>query len=469
METAEKLCAIRERVAGLIGQNPFRTWFGGSTELRLDGTRLEVRVPSAFAGRWITSRYLPYLLDAARGVVGTEPRVIVAVRDAEQSTGACVAVAEPPRPPAVRPLRPDGHGAAPRLERPTLRGELDSFVVGPSNALAFSVIRSFVSGAGGAFKHLVVHGGCGLGKTHLLQGLCNGASRSRPELEWRYLSGEEFTNEFVYALRSGRVDGFRARFRNVDLLVIDDIHFLANKRATQEEFLHTFNAIDACGRMVVLSSDRPPRQLAKMSEPLVNRLIAAMVVEIGPPDLAVRREILRRRAAAMQCELPPEVLDYLAQRITRNVRELEGALYKLVALASLLKTPLDLDLARRTVEDCTAQSRPPQAAEIERGVAAYFGLSVEAIRSRSRDRAVTQARALAMYLIRRHTALSFPEIGRLLGHKQHSTVLMAVRRIQDLVDQDGAVAWKTSSGVRTTPARALLDELEQRLVPGHPD
>lgn len=163
-------------------------------------------------------------------------------------------------------------------------------------------------------------------------------------MEWRYLSGEEFTNEFIYAVKANRIDLFRNRFRQVDLLVIDDIHFLANKTATQKEFLHTFDAIDASGKTVVLSSDRHPRSIATLPEPLVNRLIAAMVVEIEPPDLATRREILRRRAAAMLCELPDEVLDYLARRITRNVRELKGALYKLAAVASLTKEPIGLDL-----------------------------------------------------------------------------------------------------------------------------
>ncbi len=462
---AQKVCTIRERVADLIGTGRFRTWFGTSTEFQLDGQRLGLTVANAFVGNWISANYLPQVVAAAREVVGTDPQVEIRVGGnapagiAPASAAPAPFAAPPIAPAAVARLRPAG-------ARPMLRGELDSFVVGPSNELAFSVASALVHSPGNGFKHLVVHGGCGLGKTHLLQGICNGVDRSRPGVEWRYVSGEEFTNEFIYAVKTGRVDPFRARFRNVDLLVIDDIHFLANKKATQEEFLHTFNAIDACGKTVVLSSDRHPRAIGTLPEPLLNRLIAAMVVQIDPPDFAVRREILRRRAAAMLCELPPEALDYVARSITRNVRELEGALYKLTAYASLTKEPMGLDLVRRAIEEYAATSRPPEAAEIERLVGRHFGVTREALRSVSRDRTVTQARAVAMYLIRKHTRMSFPEIGRLMGNKQHTTVLMAVRRIQNLLDRDGAVAWKTSAGTREVSARALLEELEQRLVSG---
>ncbi|HPM24648.1 MAG TPA: chromosomal replication initiator protein DnaA [Phycisphaerae bacterium] len=464
---AEKVCTIRARVADRIGVNRYRTWFSDSTHLQLDGERLDVTVANAFVGKWIASNYLTHLIEVTRDVIGAEPRIEIRV---DQSC---------PRPPPTRPVAL--HGAAPGpplpappaaaapaprapLARPTLRGELEAYVVGPANQLAFSVASAVVQQPGAAFKHVVIHGGCGLGKTHLLQGICNGLTRAHPELQWCYLSGEEFTNEFIYAVKAGRIDYFRARFRNVDLLVIDDLHFLANKTATQGEFLHTFNAIDASGKAVVLSCDCHPRSIATLSEPLVNRLSAAMIVRIDPPDFAMRREILRRRAAAMLCELPDDVLDYVARRITRNVRELEGALYKLAAYASLTREPLQLDLARRAVEDYVAAVRPPEPADIERIAAAHFGVTREALHSGSRDRTVTHARSVAMHLIRKHTRLSFPEIGRFFGNKQHSTVLMAVRRIQNLVDRNGAVSWKTPTGVREVPVRSLLDELEQRLL-----
>lgn len=468
--TAEKVCTIREKVADLIGPNRYRTWFGESTSFCLDGGQLDVTVANDFVGNWISSNFMPHLVEAARTVVGIEPNVHIRVVAEPRQRGDRTTLGPPLA--AVHDAAHDSsalHAAVePRRTQftPTLRGELETFVVGPSNELAHSVASAVARRPGTSFKHVVFHGGCGLGKTHLLQGICNGVRSSHVDSRWVYLSGEEFTNEFIYAVKSGRVDRFRARFRNVDLLVIDDIHFLAHKKATQEEFLHTFNAIDASGRTVLLSSDRHPRSIATLSEPLINRLIAAMVVELNPPDYTTRREILRRRAAAMACELAVDVLDYLAAQITRNVRELEGALYKLVAFASLTKDRISLDLARRVVEDYITRSRPPAPGDIEKGVAEHFGVTREALRSTSRDRTVTLARGFAMYLIRKHTRLSYPEIGRMLGNKQHSTVLMATRRIEDLLNRNGAVTWKTPSGMRDVPARGLLEALERRLLRG---
>ncbi len=466
---AEKVCTIRERIANRIGDNRYRTWFGGSTEFELDGERLGVHVPNAFVGNWISANFLSQLEEVTREVLGGEPRVHVRIHENGNQDGD--GVENESKIDAGRKSGQTGDSRSslagrPADARPTLRGELATFVVGPSNELAFSVASAVMRNPGSSFKHLVIHGGCGLGKTHLLQGLCNGLSRARPDLQWMYLSGEEFTNEYIYALKSGRIDFFRSRFRNVDLLVLDDIHFLADKKATQEEFLHTFNAIDATGKAVVLSSDRHPRSITKLSEPLMDRLIASMVVRINAPDYATRREIITRRAAAMSCELPEDVLDFLARSISRNVRELEGALYKLAAYASLTKDPICVSLAQKVVEDYVVATRPPDAGEIELVVAKHFGVTREALHSASRDRTVTQARGMAMYLVRKHTRMSFPEIGRAMGDKQHSTVLMAVRRIQELIDRDGAVTWRTPAGMQDAPARGVLDTLEQQLVRG---
>jgi chromosomal replication initiator protein len=471
---ADVLCAIREKVADRIGVNRYRTWFSGGTELQLAGQRLDVVVSNAFVGDWITSNYKSQLEEVTRDVLGMEPLVEIridptrlersadgAVRRGGNGYGTATAQPRPDEmPPPANPTFRRLTG------RPHLRGELDSFVIGPCNELAFAVAAAVVRSPGVGFKHVLFHGGCGLGKTHLLQGVCNGLARAHPELQWCYLSAEEFTNEYIYALKAGRTDAFRARFRSADLLVIDDIHFLANKTATQAEFLHTFNAIDASGKTVALSSDCHPRQIKTLSEPLVNRLIAATVVPIHPPDFATRREILRRRAAGMLCELSDDVLDFVARHIPSNVRELEGALFKLVAYASLTKEPVRLDMVRRVVEEFMATAQPPRPADIQRLAALHFGVTAEALQSASRDRAVTLARAIAAYLIRKHTDMSFPEMGRAFGNKRHTTVLTAVRRIQTLADRDGAVAWKTSAGPREVPVRRLLEQLEQQLLRG---
>ncbi len=482
----EMLCQLRERLSDRIGVQKFQTWFSASTEFELAGHALTIYVPTAFVGNWIVSNYTAKILDVLRELTKAEPQLAVRVRpktlgESANGNGHAAYAAPPAEPAASAAVLPAGVGqggsgrtsasepadvgAEPRSSL-GLRGELSTFVVGPSNQLAFSAAQTLARAPGAGFRHLLIHGGCGLGKTHLLQGICNGVRRSHAQLRWEYRSGEEFTNEFIFAVRHNRVEAFRLQYRKVDILAIDDIHFLADKKATQEEFLHTFNAIDACGKAVVLSSDRHPRELGALSGPLQNRLMAAMVVEIDPPDLLTRREILARRGADLKVELSDDVLDYLARNITSNVRVLEGALYRLVAFAALTKEPMSLDVARRAFHNFVDAHPPLDATTILRVVAAHFGVSPDAVRSTSRDRNVTLARSLTFYLMRKHTKLSYPEIGRALSYKNHSTVVMAVQRIQEILSNRGAVAWKTPAGFQDVPLQPLLDELEQQLPPG---
>ena len=460
----DQVSHIRDRVADRIGAARYRTWFGDSAEINLNDSGLDVRVANAFVGNWIATNYMDDLVASAQEVLGDARNISVRiVQDLPPQTQSTSTQAPPATPTATRPR---ASRTPATTSRATLRGKLDSFVVGSSNKLAFAAANQTVRYPGRAFKLLVVHGGCGLGKTHLLQGICNGLSAEHPTLAWQYISGEQFTNEFIFALKGGNVDLFRARYRNVDGLVIDDIHFLADKKATQDEFLHTFDAIDACGKVVVLSSDRHPRDIGTLSEPLTNRLIAGMVIEIEPPDVQVRREILRRRAQAMNADLPEEVVEYVAQHVTRNVRELEGTLYKLVALASLTQDHISLELARTAIDHAPAEpERALTAEELSRLVGGKFGVTFEQICSRSRDRTISLARAIAMYLVRRHTLLSFPEIGRALGRKNHSTVLMATQRVERHLAEDATVSWKTATGRRQAKIAELIGCFEQEIRP----
>ncbi len=470
----EKLRLIRERIADRIGECRYRTWFGDSTELRVRDEVVQVVVRNPFAQNWISTNYLSDLISAAREVLGESGSVRVQVAPSVPTVAETSTIRAPVRAGNGRyrsEAIPDnahaplaGTASAPPTVRRGLRGDLESFVVGPSNQLAFAAAGQLIRAPGREFSVLVVHGRCGLGKTHLLQGICNGIARQHPTLNWRYLSGEDFTNEFIHAVRGGNIDAFRARFRHVDVLVIDDIHFVADKRATQNEFLHTYNAIDAAGKAVVLSCDRHPRTLDALGEPLQSRLISGIVVEIEPPDFNMRREILRRRLATAALDVSDEVIDYVAEHVTRNVRELEGAVYKLRALASLTRDGITLDLARSAVADYTAQARRAQTVpDIDQAVVAHFGVSREQIHSRSRDRCVSLARAIAMYLVRKNTELSFPEIGRLMGHKNHSTVLMATQRVEHGLLSGVEVSWKNGGGRRSTTWRELVGALERRL------
>ena len=462
-DTDQMCLDIREQIVERIGPGRYRTWFSDLTEFRLKDGRLDVLVPSAFVGDWIAQNFRDDLLAAARVVLGRDqPLDVRVLKRADAPPGAALARtpgAALERTPGAAPREPERRPPRPPDGR-ALRGELTTFVVGASNRLAYEAACQTVRAPGDGFRLLVLHGGCGRGKTHLLHGLCNGVRRAHPMLEWRYISGEEFTNEYIYAVRSGRIDVFRARTRKVDVLVIDDIHFLANKKATQEEFLHTFDAVDAAGKAVVLTSDRHPREIATLAEPLISRLVAGMVVEIGAPDMDTRREIVRRRAAAIGCDAPAEVLELIARKITRNVRELEGALFKLKAYASLSRGPLTVEMAHVALEDHIDRPRTtPTVAEIVGIVAARFRVTRQQIEGKSRDRTVSLARAVTMLLVRRSTTMSFPEIGRALGGKNHSTVLMATQRIERQLRADRAALWKTADGAQQAPLRQLVEEL----------
>jgi len=456
---------IQDRIAEMVGPQRYKVWFKNSTQLTLADGFIRVGVPNLFVGSWIENHYADVILGAAKEVTGSDLNVAFAIdakllgnirkrqpdsqadyvaKNAERVARQCRRLGPPP----CRPLK----------------GRFDEFVVGPSNQLAFSAARSVAETPAARYNPLFIHGGCGLGKTHLLQAVCNELAEKRPGCQCQYLSGEEFTNQFVYAVKAGRVDAFRQRYRMLDVLVIDDIHFLANKKATQEEFLHTFNAIDAAGRQVVLSSDTHPKLIGHLSEHLVTRFVSGMVVKIGPPEFDVRCEILRRRAAAMKKTVGEDVIAYIAENLTGNVRELEGALLKLMAFSAISHQPITISLARHALADHLARTkRLLDLNDIASVVAVYFGLTQAELHTSRKTRTIALARGVTMLLARRHTPMSFPEIGRFLGNKNHSTVILACKRLESVLAENGTVCWSTSAGRRQAPLSEILTELEEQL------
>jgi chromosomal replication initiator protein len=279
-----------------------------------------------------------------------------------------------------------------------------------------------------------------------------------------YVSGEEFTNQFLLALRDGKLEEFRRRFRSLDVLVVDDIHFLANKRATQEEFLHTYNAIEAAGKQVVLASDTHPKLMGRVPETLVSRFVCGMVLRIDPPDCDTRCEILRRRASKLERAIPEDVIGYIAANLRTNVRELEGSLLRLLAYASVVHEAITVEMARQALADYLPRAdRIVTVNDIENRVATFFGLSPAQLHSSRKTRAVALARAISMYLARKYTSMSFPEIGRLMGNKNHSTVILACRKIERTLAQDAPVSWEAAGGVREMKLRALVEQMEEEL------
>ncbi len=485
-QIADAESRIKQRLAQLVGPQRYRVWFQNSTRLSLTDGYLKVGVPNLFIGAWIENHYSQQIQAAAQKVVGVPVRLCFGIDPAlfrhlrktqldSQAEFIQSNARRTMRAAAAAAGNGNGHGRAVAAGldnwdgngrgRQTLRGRLEDFVVGARSELAYSVARSVVERPGGCYKTVFFHGGVGLGKTHLLHGIANALAESRPDLQWRYVCGEEFTNEFLLALRMNRIDGFRHRYRALDVLLIDDVHFLANKRATQEEFLHTFNAIDGSGRQVVMASDAHPRLIGDLPESLTSRFISGSVVRIEPPDSATRCEILRRRAAAMGRNLPDDVITYVAGRIETNVRELEGALIRLVAYAALGKSPITIGTARQALEDHVARTAPIlTVGDLEMGVATFFGLTPADLHSSRKTRTVALARNIAMYLARERTRLSLPEIGRLMGDKNHTTVLLAHRRIGRLLAADATVTWTSAAGPQTLRLRELMARIGGQIV-----
>ncbi|MFJ6658644.1 chromosomal replication initiator protein DnaA [Streptomyces sp. NPDC091377] len=313
----------------------------------------------------------------------------------------------------------------------------DTFVIGASNRFAHAAAVAVAEAPAKAYNPLFICGESGLGKTHLLHAIGHYARSLYPGTRVRYVSSEEFTNEFINSIRDGKGDSFRKRYREMDILLVDDIQFLADKESTQEEFFHTFNTLHNANKQIVLSSDRPPKQLVTLEDRLRNRFGWGLITDVQPPELETRIAILRKKAVQEQLNAPPEVLEFIASRISRNIRELEGALIRVTAFASLNRQPVDLGLTEIVLKDLIpgGEDSAPEitSTAIMGATADYFGLTVEDLCGTSRGRALVTARQIAMYLCRELTDLSLPKIGALFGGRDHTTVMHADRKIRNLM------------------------------------
>ncbi|MFE1378501.1 chromosomal replication initiator protein DnaA [Streptomyces sp. NPDC058740] len=313
----------------------------------------------------------------------------------------------------------------------------DTFVIGSSNRFAHAAAVAVAEAPAKAYNPLFIYGESGLGKTHLLHAIGHYARSLYPGTRVRYVSSEEFTNEFINSIRDGKGDAFRKRYRDVDILLVDDIQFLASKESTQEEFFHTFNTLHNANKQIVLSSDRPPKQLVTLEDRLRNRFEWGLTTDVQPPELETRIAILRKKAVQEQLNAPPEVLEFIASRISRNIRELEGALIRVTAFASLNRQPVDLGLTEIVLKDLIpgGEDSAPEitAGAIMAATADYFGLTVEDLCGSSRSRVLVTARQIAMYLCRELTDLSLPKIGAQFGGRDHTTVMHADRKIRALM------------------------------------
>ncbi len=435
---------LRAAMAERLGESRFGLWFGDGVRLGVLDDALEVGVPNAFFRDWIRGHFAGNLIDAAREVTGRSLRLAFRVDD--EAPPPLGHVVEPPPPDAnQRPVGPAIPIPTPPVDRPRAQAtaparparRLEDFVAGPGSRLAHAAASELVEAAGSSFNPLVIQGGVGLGKTHLLEGIGAALRARHPGLKVVHLTAEAFTNGFLDAMRHGTLTAFRARYRGARALLVDDVHFLAAKKATQEEFLHTFNALVADGAPIVLTADQHPRQIAKLTDELATRFLGGMVVKLEAPDPATRRAILKAKAAARGVIVPEAVLGFVADHLRASVRELEGALHSLIAQATMTGKKLDLALARTALRDTIRHTaRAVALKDVERAVCQLFSIEPEALKAENRARAVAYPRMLAMYLARKHTGAAYSEIGRFFGGRNHSTVISAEKKVRGwLVDE----------------------------------
>lgn len=460
---------IESSIAGRLGPQKYSVWFKNATRLTLSDQHLHVSTPNHFVSDFIERNFSAAIQDAGREVTGEELTLSFAI---DPALAKSVAKKQPDRqadfaakivPPGTRVVRRSGD----LPEIAPLKGRFEDFVIGSSNRMAHAAAHSVAMNPGSSYNSLFIHGGCGLGKTHLLQAICNHFRESSPDLRWRYVTGEEFTNDYIYAVRNSQMGTFNERYRGLDALVIDDVHFLANKKATQDGFLHTFKAIDASGKQIVLASDAHPKLIGHFSESLTSRFLSGMVVRVEAPDFEVRLGVLRRKAVKLKADISEAVLQHIAEHFRSNIRELEGALLKVFALGQITGQPVTPALVDQTLRELARHVTPAvKLSDIESTVSIYFGLRPADLHTSRKSRTIALARGIAMYLARKHTDMSFPEIGRFMGGKNHSTVILACRRITQLMTSGAAVQWTSSGGPRSKDINVIVEDIEAQAGAG---
>ncbi len=454
--------AVLADLEGGISRNAFANWFANTSLSSVSDDLATVTAPHAFAASTLQARYTRQVERALGDILGRPIRVTFTTSDragmldvpahqaeaeaepAPQSTGPATPPRSNPRKPATGST-PSGivrnrqlelaaspaNGLNPRLT-------FDTYVVGSSNRLAHAAALAVADNPGGQFNPLFVHGGVGLGKTHLLHAIGHRALEINSDLTVMYVTSETFTNDVINDIRSGRMDDFRARYRRIDILMIDDIQFIAGKESTQEEFFHTFNALYQNGKHIIISSDRPPRAIAALEDRMRSRFEGGLIADVQSPDYEMRIAILGQKADELGIRLPSDVTEYVARKNLTNIRELEGALNRILMLAQLHQRPVSLPVAIEALSDSAIGLRTDAstATDVIDAVATHFGVSHQDLTGRSRRREISLPRQVAMYLMREETGTSLVDIGRTLGGRDHTTILHGIEKVQHDLGSD---------------------------------
>jgi chromosomal replication initiator protein len=408
----------------------FETWLKDTSLAEIDENRFRIAAPNGFARDWLDNRYRPLISQALARVVGGSVQVDFVVADAPGPVPVQMsdeALALPPASAGGNTVNLNG------------RYTFTNFIVGSANRLAHAAALSVAERPGHAYNPLFLYGGVGLGKTHLMHAIGNAVATKFPRKRILYATSEKFTNDFINSIREQKMEDFRNRYRRIDVLLIDDIQFIAERERTQEEFFHTFNAIHEAGKQIVLSSDRPPKAITTLEERLRSRFEWGLIADLTPPDLETRIAILRSKAEDQLGLIPADAIEFIARKVVSNVRELEGALNRVVAYASMSGMPINIELASAVLSNVmyNPKKRSITPQRIVRAVADYYGVNLDQLRSSKRDRAIVVPRQIAMFLIREETDISLLRIGAELGGRDHSTVLHACDKIaRELSEND---------------------------------
>ena len=461
--------ALEQAISQRIGEPRYKLWFEGRTRFHWDDDQLTIGVPNRHFGEWVEKSFGPAAAAAAQEVFGQAMQVRFVIdpqlfQEARREQDEARAAHPSHDRKEAEPSR-DRKGAekteeAPRRIRRWRR--LSDFVVGPCNRVAYAAAQSVIEAPGEGANPIVLHGPVGTGKTHLLEGIYAGLRRAHPDWHVVYQTSEDFTNRFLHALRMKNLTNFRKHFRECDALLVDDLHFLASKKATRTEFLHTFDALLADGRQMVLTCDCHPHLADDFTPELTDRLLGGVVWGLTPPDAATRLEILRNKSLREGAKpLPEEVLRFLAGQLRGNVRELEGAVQSIRHYSRATGRAIDMPLVREAVADLLRHAvRVVQLTDIDAAICGVLRLEHGALQSKGRAWAVSHPRMVAMFLARKHTAASYSDIGKHFGARNHSTAVAAEKKVRSWLDTDAELAL----GQRRIRVRELIERVERDLL-----
>lgn len=421
-----------------MGRSSYVTWLKSARLITYEDGQFVIGVANGYAKEWIEQRKLSDIRRMLGERMGrsVDVSLVVMTQHANQPAADSPRSVEPPAHGATpaQPSRVPGHTNGTTSDGLQKRYTFEAFVVGSGNRMAHAAAMAVAEAPAERYNPLFLYGGSGLGKTHLLHAIGNSAKQRG--LVCRYVTSEAFTNELISAIRSHSQEAFRNRYRYVDMLLMDDVQFIAGKESTQEEFFHTFNALHGANKQIVLTSDRAPKMMVTLEDRLRSRFEWGLMVDIAPPDLETRMAILQHKVAQMGCTIPADVIEFVAKQIQSNVRELEGALTRLLATSEMTGRPITIQFARDTLADLVGRRAHITPSQVIETVAKFYNISVADMVSPSRNKELVQPRQIAMYLIRQETDASLPEIGGLLGGRDHTTILHGVERIKDRLETE---------------------------------